>query len=176
MRSIPVWNYWLRHVKGIGPGLAASILALLLPPLPDKGPSSWYKAAGLAPVEIEGQSRLPRACKGGGKLEYHPRLRRNLWLVGQSFVRVGGGGYYRTHYEQVKGRLIRQHAGNTEWPPHRIDSVARWNTVKVFLAHLWEAWCECEAIPARKPYIIEYGGPQHSYIPRPLPKGDGTKI
>jgi hypothetical protein len=171
LTSWPVYSSWLRHVKGIGPSLSGQILALLLPPIPTKGPSSWYKAAGLAPEERpDGLSRLPRARAGEGKITYHPWLRRCLYNVATSFVR--NGGYYRTMYEQFKARFQEQHAGDDEWPPIRIDRVARWKTVKLFLAHLWEAWCEVEGIIPRRPYVIDVLG-HGGYIPRPLVNGTG---
>jgi len=195
----PVYRSWLSHVKGIGPSLAGQMLALLLPPIPSKGPSSWYKAAGLAPeLRPDGLTRLPRPsrvrcpecssttfqqkqgektctecgrplAKGEGKVSYHPWLRRCLYNVGTSFVR--NGGYYRVIYEQTKERLQHLHEGDKDWPPIRVDRTARWKMVKVFLAHLWEAWSEVEGIPARLPYVVETYG--HQYIPRPLPTGDG---
>lgn len=168
-----VYREWLQHVKGIGPGLAGQVLSLLLPPLPNKGPSSWYKAAGLVPEhrEKDGLMHLPRATAGGGKLEYHPWLRRCLWNVATSFVR--NGGYYRKVYEEKKARLQVQHEGDSQWAPWRIDSVARWITVKLFLSHLWEAWCEAEDTHNRQAWIVQYGGDSHHYIPRPMPSGSG---
>jgi hypothetical protein len=164
----PVYQEWLCHVKGIGPSLAGQMLALLLPPIPSKGPSSWYKAAGLAPeLRPDGLMRLPRARAGEGKITYHPWLRRCLYNVATSFVR--NGGYYREVYDRAKTRLLGLHEGDKDWPPIRVDRAARWSMIKMFLAHLWEAWCEAENIPARLPYIIEKYGHQH--IPRPMPNG-----
>lgn len=193
-RKFPVWDYWLSHVKGIGPALASQMLAMLLPPLPDRGPSTWYKAAGLAPEERpDGLSRLPRAQKprcgacssttfrlkegarvcsecgwqapeGLGRLSYYPRLRRCLHNVATSFVRVGG--YYRTVYETRKERLQVQHAGDSQWPPHRVDSVARWQMVKLFLSHLWEQWLEAEGQTGRRAYVLDVLKHPH-YVPAP---------
>ena len=165
----PVWDLWLRHVRGIGPSLAGQMLALLLPPRADKGPSSWFKAAGLAPeLRPDGMMRLPRARAGEGKITYHPWLRRCLHNVAHSFVLMGG--YYRQVYEQKKAALVAKHTGDADWPPHRLDSVARWSMLKVFLGHTWEAWCEADGIPNRGPYIVALH-PEHHYIPRPLPDG-----
>ena len=172
VRAHPVWDYWLKHVKGVGPGLAAQMLALLLPPLPDRGPSTWYKAAGLIVEEHDGLNRLPRARAGGGKIQHHPWLRRCLWLLATSFVRVGG--YYREVYEDRKARLQAQHAGDANWPPYRLDSVARWITVKLFLAHLWEVWLEAEGKTGRRAYVIDHLG--HHYVAPPRPNGDGKKL
>ena len=167
----PVYESWLRHVKGVGPSLSGQLLALLLPVRKDKGPSSWYKAAGLVPSpRPDGMMRLPRPRAGEGKITYHPWLRRCLHNVSTSFVMHGG--YYRDQYDQRKRRLAEVHAGDKDWPSHRLDSVARWSTVKLFLAHLWEACCEEEGITPRAPYALDVLG-HSTYIPRPMPSGGG---
>ncbi|KKL96757.1 hypothetical protein LCGC14_1841330 [marine sediment metagenome] len=119
-----VWNAWLCHVKGIGPSLAGQMLALLLPPLAERGPSTWYKAAGLAPeLRPDGTYRLPRARAGEGKTTHHRMLRRCLYNVGTSFVR--NGGFYREQYDTGKRRLFRQHM----WDGERL--LAGWESVGV---------------------------------------------
>ncbi len=162
---------WLKMVKGIGPALASQLLSMLLPPLPGKGPSTWYKAAGLT-VELrpDGLYRLPRARVGEGAITYYPRLRRCLHNVAESFVKVGG--YYREVYDKRKATLQAKHKDDENWPPHRIDNVARWITVKLFLAHLWEMWCKAEGIRDRKSYVVDKLG--HNYIPPPI-SSDGRK-
>lgn len=65
VKTYPVWDHWLKHVRGIGPSLASQLLAMLLPPLPERGPSTWFKAAGLVPEWREDQQafRMPRPRK-----------------------------------------------------------------------------------------------------------------
>ena len=170
--NFKVWDTWLSHVRGIGPGLASQMLAMLLPPLAERGPSTWYKAGGLnTELQPDGLMRLPRARAGQDGLSYYPRLRRCLWNVATSFVRVGG--YYRAVYERQKARLQAIHVRDPHWPPHRIDAAARWAMIKLFLAHLWCAWLEAEGIQEeaqRKAYVIDVL--RHpTYIP--LPRWDG---
>lgn len=165
--EFPVYQTWLSHVKGIGPSLAAQLLAMLLPPLVERGPSTWYKAAGLTPSEVDGIMRLPRARVGGGSLTYYPRLRRCLFNVATSFVRTGG--YYRDVYDRQKARLAGKHEGDPQWPPHRLDDVARWLMIKLFLSHLYEEWLKAEGKGAgRKAYVLEVLG-HTSYIEPPQP-------
>ncbi|HEY7061748.1 MAG TPA: hypothetical protein VII06_09725 [Chloroflexota bacterium] len=240
LRRWLVWQDWLQHVKGIGPQLALPLLALLLPPLEDRGPSTWYKAAGLTTEERpDGTRRLPRARAGEGKITYHPGLRRQLFLVAESFVRTGG--YYREVYERQYDRLFHLHAwaaadfldgwrstgvparadwvrhqyeqaavvaawmpllttatkpglpaerfradplddvaqdvlslalaspainksfylvgaSDETWPLLRIERVARWATVKLFMLHLWNAWLASEGKTARPSYPVEFLG------------------
>ena len=115
-----------------------------------------------------------RVCKGcetvlpedAGKLTYYKYLRRCLHNVATSFVRVGG--YYREVYNRTKARLQTQHAGDKAWPVHRIDDVARWITIKLFLSHLFSKWAELEGFTAPKPYALEIlGHDQGSYIAPP---------
>lgn len=185
----PVYNAWLRHVRGIGPSLSGQMLAMLLTPLPDKGPSSWYKAAGLVPeMRPDGLYRLPRARAGEGKITYHPWLRRCLYNVSTSFVKMGN--YYRAVYDEEKAALATKHQGDAIWPPIRIDRAARWAMIKLFLSHLWETWCEADGIHNRGPYglvtlpdgtkvirvTLPGGATQdHAYRPAPRPNG-GEKI
>jgi hypothetical protein len=167
----PVWP-WLSRVRGIGPALGSQMLSMLMPPLEDRGPSTWYKAAGLT-VELrpDGTYRLPRARAGEGKITYYPRLRRCLHNVAESFVRQGG--YYRKIYDERKAALTAKHSGDKEWPQHRLDSVARWAMVKLFLAHLYEEWAGSIGIEGRRAYVVEKLG--HHYVPPPQPEGK-TKI
>lgn len=280
LNNIPVWNHWLKYIKGVGPSLAGQILALLLPPLSDRGVTTWYRAAGLMPerhckecgriikfeherlrsetrsggwdylnaanreedvekaigllnealsvfrqdgisrgegwadrrmsevMEAIGQTdkardfteralellaptapeghaetcsykdslvsdnpgifimRLPRPRAGGGKITYHPGLRRALFLLATSFVRVGG--FYRGHYDSYKERLRAQHMNSEEWPAHRLDASARWHTIKLFLSHLWEKWLEAEGKPMyKRPYVLDVLGHQ-TYIAPPV--------
>ena len=126
----PVYDAWLKHVKGVGPALASQLLSLLLPPLPEKGPSSWYRAAGLYGEERpDGTRRIPIARKGEGKVTYHRWLRRCLHNLGESFVRTGG--YYREVYDRTKRRLYRQHSWKAE------ALLTRWESVGVEARREW---------------------------------------
>lgn len=167
LKMYPVWDSWLSHVRGIGPLLAGQMLSLLLPPLEERGPSTWYKAAGLAPSEHSGLMRLPRPRAGEGKITYHPWLRRCLWNVGTSFVR--NGAFYRDVYDTAKQELVAKHTGDESWPPHRLDSVARWKMVKLFLAHLWEEWLAADGKTGRRAYVIDKLG--HHYVAPPQRTG-----
>ena len=184
LKRYPVWEHWLSHVRGIGPLLSLQMLSILLPPIPTKGPSSWYKAAGLYTEEVEGISRLPRPRKGAGKVTYHTQLRKVLWNVGDSFIK--GGNYYRKVYDDDKGRLAMKHQGDLNWPPHRLHAVARWTCVKTFLSDLWECWCEADGIHNRGPYgmvalpdgtkVIRHtlpDGATQDHAFKPAPRWDG---
>ena len=164
LKGFPVYDFWLKHVKGVGPGLASQLLAMLLPPIPEKAVSSWYKAGGLAPEfrPEDNQSHLPRARAGQDGLSYYPWLRRCLWNLATSFVR--NGGYYREVYEKEKARFQEKHS--SDWAPWKIDHVARWRTVKLFLSHYHECayFAEYGKLPP-KPYILTQPGHVHYISP-----------
>jgi hypothetical protein len=170
VNNLPVYNLWLRHVRGIGPALAAQMLAFLLPPKDGLGVGTWYKACGLVPEkQPDGQWRLPRD-REGNPAHHHRYLRRCLHNVATSIVRVGG--FYRQVYDDQKSRLVAAHQGDPEWPPHRLDDTARWVMVKLLLSHLWHKWAEIEGVAIRPPYVIEVLG--HSgYMPPPEPTENG---
>jgi len=44
-----------------------------------------------------------------------------------------------------------------EWTAGRIHNMAIRRVVKLFLAHLWEAWRDCENLTTRPPYLAQYG-------------------
>lgn len=159
LSSFTVYDYWLKHVRGIGPSLSAHLLGMLIEPRSDLGPSIWYSAAGLVPIKNEetNEWHLPRPTKGEGKITYYPWLRRCLWLVGEQEVKQGR--YYRQQYDREKQRLTELHnqinPSQEPWPQHRIHNVAKWAMVKFFMSHLWEMWLRSEGQPSRQPYVIE---------------------
>lgn len=176
----PAWP-WLDSVRGIGAQTACLMLAYLLEPIPTKGVSSWYKAAGLYPTWIEsdegsvylqqddgttvrGEYHLPRP-RGSEKITYHPRMRRNLKIVGDCLLRAGG--FYAMHYRDFRGQVNTAHP---DWPKHRQHSVAFWKMTKLFMGHLYEVWADATGIVVPEPYsVVHMTG--HVKIPVPYPAG-----
>jgi hypothetical protein len=134
----PVWEHWLKHVKGVQSTMGAHLLYCLMPPLPDRGVGTWFKAAGLY-VEDRETNRMPHKTKGE-RVSYNLWLRKVLWMQADIFSKVGG--YYKKVYQDQCFRLSTLHAGEKSWNEPHIHSVARWATVKLFLSHLYEAWLE----------------------------------
>ena len=182
----PAW-FWLEKVKGIGPQTSSLMLAYLLPPIPGKGPSSWYKAAGLYSIRVAckecdgagknidgirfkqcekcggegGTNRLPRYSNlpKGEKASWHPRLRRNLYIVGDCLIRANG--FYKKFYDEVKAALVIKHP---DWKG-RCHSVAFWKMVKLFLSHFWEVWSKEIGVETRGPYPMEILGHRKIEVP-----------
>ena len=149
---------WLRAQVGIGPVLAAGLLAHLdaVPP-PTVG--HWWRFAGLDPTD---------AWEKGGVRPWNAKLKVICWKVGQSFVKCSGrldclyGRLYRqrkgyeqarnengTYAEQAAAVLKNKRLGpETEafahysagrLPPAHIQARSERWAVKLFLSHYHEA-------------------------------------
>jgi hypothetical protein len=83
---------WLLATRGIGPVIAAGLLAHI-----DieraKSPSAIWRYAGLDPTVKWGK---------GQKRPWNADLKRLCWIIGESFVKSGGDGPYRTIYAERK--------------------------------------------------------------------------
>lgn len=127
VKQHPTWS-WLESVKGIGPQTASLMLSYLFPPSPDKGPSAWYKAAGLYAIETApGEYHMPRYSNlaEGQKADWHPRLRRNLYVVGTSLLKAKG--FYYGHYKaMVKALMIKHPDWSDQYKPSTDKSYLDW--------------------------------------------------
>lgn len=176
---------WGRGHKGIGPVIAAGLLAHLdITRAPTVG--HWWRFAGLDPT-----SRWEK----GQKRPWNAQLKVLCWKIGESFVKVSGspdafyGRLYheRKAYEQARnerGELAEQAAeklrlfkigGDTEarkhyaagrLPPAHIHARAKRWAVKLFLAH-WhdEAYRRHYGTEPPLPYAIAHLGHAHKIEP-----------
>lgn len=144
----------MNALKGIGPLLAAKLIALIDIERADTVSALW-RYAGYAVINGERE----RPVKGE-TLHYNKRLKTTLYLVGTSFLRANSP--YRRVYDSA-----RQHYDETrpEWTPLHRHRAAQRKMVKQFLAHLWERWRKVEGLPTRALYVQEYLG--HDHISRP---------
>jgi hypothetical protein len=152
---------WMRSITGVGPVIAAGILAhIRIEKAPTVG--HIWAFAGLDPTKTWGK---------GEKRPWNADLKRLCWLLGESFVKVQSNekDYYgkvykaRKEYETAKNergdyaKLAQQtletkrFGTDTEaykWyiqgklPPARIHLRSTRYAVKLFLAHLHEVWYE----------------------------------
>ena len=106
----PIWD-WLIDIKGIGPNLAAKLLALIDYPAPFPGSypghcdtiSKLRRFAGYAVIDGE----IDRATKGN-KIPYNKTLKSVLWQVCEQFIRHQTPHYADIYYER-KEREYRLH-------------------------------------------------------------------
>jgi len=175
---------WMTSHKGVGPILAANLLASIdISKAVTAG--AIYKFAGLDPTQ---------EWKKGEKRPWNAKLKTACWKLGESFVKVSGkeGAFYGKIYREAKERYAAkneaggfaerakeglekygktteayEHCQEGHLPPAHIQSMAKRYAVKLFLSHLQEVWWkhEFKAMPP-KPYaiaILEHG----HYIPVP---------
>lgn len=154
---------WLRSQFGIGPVIAAGLLAHLdIHRAPTAG--SFWSICGINP----GQRRTK-----GKKLDYNPALKTLQWKIGQSFMKFSKMDkcFYGKLYAQRKAVEMKNNAegklaeyaklmldsytynkdtptykclSEGKLPPGQIDARARRWAVKIFLSHLHAEWYRTE--------------------------------
>jgi len=141
---------WMRKQKGIGPILAAGLIAGIREISRFDNVSKLWRYCGQAVVNGKAERRSK-----GDKIHYNPFLKTLCWKISSSFVRVGQGGIWRQQYEYFKAEEAKVHTQkcpNCKSPKGHIDNRARRKTVKLFLSYLWEYWRRLEGLPVRPPY------------------------
>jgi hypothetical protein len=166
---------WARSIKGIGPVIAAGLLANIdIQRAPTVG--HIWRFAGLDPTSIWGK---------GQKRPWNASLKRLCFLIGESFVKVSNrpddvyGKLYKARKDWETERNSRQLYADQaklslelkrfdpktdayKWyqqgmlPPARLHLRAQRRAVKLFLAHLHEVmyWDHYKELPPH-PYVIE---------------------
>jgi len=169
---------WMRSIVGIGPVIAAGLLANIdIERAPTVG--HIWRFAGLDPTV-----RWER----GKKRPWNASLKRLCWLIGESFVKVSNherdvyGKLYQkrkeweaarneagAYAEQAAASLAekkfgkdtqaRKHYEAGKLPPARIHRRAERFATKIFLSHMHEVWwfTAMGELPA-KPFVLEHVG------------------
>lgn len=144
----------LRHVRGVGPLLAAKMLALIDITRADSVSALWrYAGYGV----IDGQRERPTK---GEKLHYNIRLKTTLYLVAGSFLKCSSP--YRRVYDDAKAFY---QANRPEWTKAHIHAASMRKMIKVFLSHLWNRWRALEGLPIRPLYVHEKLGHTTVFTP-----------
>jgi Transposase IS116/IS110/IS902 family len=178
---------WARSVVGIGPVIAAGLLAHIdITRAPTVG--HIWRYAGLDPTVVWDK---------GTKRPWNAALKRLCWLIGESFVKVSNNpnDIYGKVYQQRKetetqrneaGMFAEQAAASLKakrfgadtqarkhyeagrLPPARIHLRAERYAVKLFLSHLHHVMYQIEfgEVPAR-PYVLDHHGGHAHYIAPP---------
>ena len=142
MEPESVCRNYLSKIEGIGPILAANVVALLQNPQGFRSVSALWHYAGYH-VEDGSAPRLQKRKR----LTWNPKLRVLGYKIGKSFVMRGGG--YRSRYEEYKEEYRKK---NPDLSLGHIDAMARRKTVKLFFRHLWQVWRTLEYLPVTPPY------------------------
>jgi hypothetical protein len=176
---------WARSITGIGPVIAAGLLANIdITKAPTVG--HIWRFAGLDPTV---------KWERGTKRPWNGSLKRLCWLIGESFVKVSNNesDTYGKVYAARKAQEIerndalmfadqataalaakrfgadtqaRAHYEAGKLPPARIHLRAERVAVKIFLSHLHHVWyfVETGRLPP-KPYILTQPGHAHFLAP-----------
>ena len=153
----PAWD-WLRQVRGIGPTLAARLLARLrIERAPT--PSAFWRYCGLGTDAVTtvdadgicGATRVARVAqprlRRGERSTYSPTAKAVCYLIGLSLMRQGSG--YKAYYQERRAGL---EVTRPDWTAARRHLGALRSTEKLLLAHLWVTWRAALGLPLIGPY------------------------
>lgn len=180
---------WMMSICGIGPVIAAGLLANIdIHKAPTAG--HIWNYAGLNPLQ---------EWKKGEKRPWNARLKTLCWLLGESFVKVSNrdndfyGHIYRErkelelaknengeYAEEAAKQLQKKNYSKStdaykcyvqgKLPPAHIQSRCKRYAVKLFLSHLQQVWWEMEkGEKPPKPFAIGILGHAHMINPPNYP-------
>ena len=90
----------------------------------------------------------PRAERGE-KRSYDAYAKKTLYLVAGQFIKLPGKSWYEDAYRRKRSYYERERPG---WEKGRKHYAALRHIEKLFLSHLYEAWCEAVGKEAARPY------------------------
>ena len=191
LKRFPIWNEWLKNIKGVGPISAGWIIAEFDIYKADTVSKLW-QFSGMNPGMVIGKRRIENADGSfsfelsnelvrGDKLTkgfcapFNKRLRAALLGVMAKGFMMSKNEYYLKYYLTYKDRLINsenmieENSGNgkkiiTTWKdskPLHRDSAAKRYMVKMFLADLYAIWRPLHNLQVRPPYQQEKLGHIH---------------
>ncbi len=114
----PIYHHYLSRIRGIGPVLAANIIALIHDPGRFETISSLWHYCG---YHVE-DGHAPSLRKGK-RITWNPKMRNLGYKIGKSLVICGAG--YRKYYEQYKEWYL---ASRPHLSRAHIDAMARRKT------------------------------------------------
>lgn len=181
----PIYQAWLKHVKGIGPILAAAIVSRILSIDRFEYISALWAFSGLD-VGADGRARKRRK---GEKANWNADLRMLIaYKVPSQFIKAttsfGRKLYdqYKRFYEQTHdakcpvwsdpNKMVNKSGTkatvNSEGCSRKghIHNMATRKVGKVFLSCLWLAWRELDGLPITQPYATKLPGHNHIIQPK----------
>lgn len=151
----PLWDAWFKDIKGIGPIMAAGLIAWRDDISKSDTISAFWKYHGLAPSQTK--------RKKGEKLDYNPKAKTHVWKVAMQLLKAKG--HYAEIYYQAKSKyearedIKQQHESNEakggmkSYKLH-IHYMALRKMVKRLLSDTWIVWRKIEGLPVTEPYIF----------------------
>jgi hypothetical protein len=167
-REVPVWE-WMTNIHGVGNHTAAKILALVDDIAKFDNISKLWRFCGYAVIEGGAERN-----KAGEKSHFNRRLKSELFLLAESFIKSQSPEYVWIYYEE-KQRLRtlypepiedKSSAWGKRFTDQHVHRMAIRKMVKIFLSHLWLVWREAEGLPVSEPYAIAHM-PTHTHYIEP---------
>lgn len=165
LEGIPIYDTFLKHVKGCGPAMSGVIISEI-DISKARHVSSLWRYAGLDVAQDgRGRSRRgehlteyeytnsagERAVRKG--ITFNPFLKTKLvGVLGPSFLRTGNEKY-RGIYDGYRTRLDNHPAHAEKSKGHKHNMAVRY-TIKMFLQDLWLHWRALEGLSVSEPYHI----------------------
>lgn len=171
VKLFPIWDVFLKNVKGCGPAMAAVCISEL-DPHKARHISSYWKYAGLDVagdgkgrsrkkehlVEVDYTNKDGEASKRVG-ITFNPFLKTKLvGVLGSCFLRSGGD--YKLIYEGYKHRLECREEYKDDTKGHRHNMAIRY-MIKMFLKDLWLEMRKIEGLPVTQDYAEAKLGLNH---------------
>ena len=148
----PFYNTWLKHVKGIGPLLSASLMADLGSPERFNTVGQLWAYCGEHVLDGEAPRR-----KKGQRANWNGSLRMALYKVSSQFVKIKGC-YGRQLYDEYKAYYVERDGPEPKWRPHKR---AMRRVAKDFVRCLWLAWMDCRNLPTGQAHAETKVFPEH---------------
>jgi hypothetical protein len=123
LRGIPIWESFLKDVRGIGPTMGGIIISEIDIHAAETVSALWAHA-GLA---VDNRTLRAKRLKRGERANFNPFLKSKLVLVtAESFIKANSP--YRKYYDNYKARKKAQHVavcmncnGKGTWKPKKED-------------------------------------------------------
>lgn len=179
VESHPMWDGFLKNVKGCGPAIAGNLIGYLDVHVA-RHVSSFWSYAGVGTRVADDGSRVAMSKRSTVDVEYmnkegkiatkksigyNPNLHTKLLGVFvDSCLRAGSDGntYAEVYYDYKNRYTNREDLKDAS--KMRIHRMAARQCVKALLRDLWVAWRSYEGYEISRPYEIEYlGRAPHKY-------------
>lgn len=189
VEDMPIYEE-MSQLKGIGPMLAAKLIAMIDIHQADTVSALWkYCGYGVGEYWVNGDGEI-KAPKQGLQYINKERVRvtpdpKSDWTLQQlrdrpvadfllcynkriktTLYLVGSsfmkcGSPYRAIYDKAK----IHYETTTDWKKGHIHRAATRKMIKIFLSHLWERWRILEGLQTRRAYVLEQMGHTMEYRP-----------
>lgn len=140
LKSNTFYNAWLKHVKGVGPLLSASLMANIGSPERFNTVGQLWAYCGEHVID----GKAPRRKKGN-KANWNSNLRMTLFKAASSFIKYDCFG--RKLYDEYKLFYIERDSIEPKWQPHKR---AMRRVAKDFSRCLYLAWLDHIGKPMNK--------------------------